>query len=136
SPILDDGGNLYAASYKDGVYALKADTGDLEWSTVRAGSSSLVKSGDVLLVGGDGKVAALHSQSGHELWSLDLAPTKKNAGPTGRPAVLLRGLLAVPTSGALVFIDPLKGRAKVAWNPGKGITASPTVYGGRMYVLS
>jgi outer membrane protein assembly factor BamB len=44
--------------------------------------------------------------------------------------------LVVPTANALVFVDPLKGRAKVAWNPGKGVTATPTVYNGRMYVLS
>jgi outer membrane protein assembly factor BamB len=135
TPVADEAGNVYAASYKDGVYALKADTGELQWNTVRAGSNSLVRSGEVLLVGGDGKVSALHAQSGHELWSLDLtASGKKNTG--GRPPVVVRGLLAGPTSGPLVFIDPLKGRAKVAWNPGKGVTASPTVYNGRMYVLS
>jgi outer membrane protein assembly factor BamB len=136
SPVLDDQGNVYAASYKDGVYALKADSGELTWSAARSGISSMLQSGEVLLTGGDGKVTALHSGSGRELWSLDLAPGKKGGATAGRPALLLRGLLVVPTAGPLLFVDPLKGRAKVAWNPGKGITATPAVYGGRMYVLS
>ncbi len=136
TPVLDDQGNLYAASYKDGVYALKAESGETQWVTARGGINSVLQSGEVLLTGGDGKVAALHSGTGRELWSLNLAPGKKNAAPAGRPPILLRGLLAVPTTGPLVFVDPLKGRAKVAWNPGKGVTATPVVHGTRMYVLS
>ena len=97
---------------------------------------SQIELGEVLLVGGDGKIAAVHTGTGRELWSLDLARGLSKKTTSGRPPVLLRGLLVVPTSGPLVFVDPLKGRAKVAWNPGKGVTASPTVYGGRMYVLS
>ncbi len=136
TPVLDDAGMLYAASYKDGVVALKADTGELTWNTVRSGVVNMLRSGEVLLTGGDGKVSALHTGTGRELWSLDVAKGIGKKTTSGRPPVLLRGLLVVPTSGALVFIDPLKGRAKVAWNPGKGVTASPTVFGGRMYVLS
>ena len=136
TPVLDETGHVYAASYKDGVYALKAENGELKWSAARGGVNSMLQSGEVLLVGGDGKISALHSGSGRELWAINLAPGKKGGAPSGRPPLLLRGLLVVPTSGPLVFIDPLKGRAKVAWNPGKGVTATPTVYGGRMYVLS
>lgn len=136
TPVLDDQGNLFAASYKDGVYALKAENGETQWVTARGGINSVLQSGEVLLTGGDGRVSALHSGTGRELWSLNLAPQKKNAAPAGRPPLLLRGLLAVPTTGPLVFVDPLKGRAKVAWNPGKGVTATPVVHGTRMYVLS
>ncbi|MBL8952339.1 MAG: PQQ-binding-like beta-propeller repeat protein [Myxococcaceae bacterium] len=136
TPVLDDSGTLYAASYKDGVAAMNAETGELQWATARPGVVSMLRSGEVLLTGGDNRVAALHTGTGRELWSLDLAKGLNKKTASGRPPVLLRGLLVVPTSGALVFIDPLKGRAKVAWNPGKGITASPTVYGGRMYIMS
>src|SRR6185436_11239810 len=80
TPVIDDQGNLFAASYKDGVYALKAENGDLEWNTVRPGTNSLVRSGDVLLLGGDGKIAAMHAQTGRELWSLDLTFGKKSGG--------------------------------------------------------
>lgn len=136
TPIVDDAGHLYAASYKDGIYGLSAESGDLTWNSPRTGTSSMVKSGEVLLAGGDGRIVAFHSATGRELWSLDLSGGKKGAGTAGRPPLLLRGLLVVPTAGPLVFVDPLKGRAKVAWNPGKGVTATPTVYGGRLYVLS
>jgi outer membrane protein assembly factor BamB len=48
----------------------------------------------------------------------------------------LRGLVVVPTTGSLVFVDPFNGKPRLAWNPGKGVTATPTVYHRRMYVLS
>src|SRR5438045_1195459 len=49
TPVLDDTGNLYAASYKDGIYALKAEDGEIEWNNARSGTNSIVKSGEVLL---------------------------------------------------------------------------------------
>jgi outer membrane protein assembly factor BamB len=136
SPVADVAGNLFAASYKDGVYALKAESGELEWTNARTGTVSLVQNGEVLLAGGDGKIAAFHTATGRDLWSLELAPGKKGGGTAGRPPLLLHGLLVVPTAKSLIFVDPLKGRARVAWNPGQGVTATPTVHGARMYVLS
>jgi outer membrane protein assembly factor BamB len=143
TPLLDQAGRLFAASYKDGVYGLKADTGDLEWTTARQGVSSLVQSGDEIIVSGEGKLQALFSQTGKEMWSLDLNQGHPKGGlfggapsTAGRPPLLLRGVLVVPTTGALMFVDALKGRARMAWNPGKGVTATPALSHGRLYVLS
>lgn len=136
TPVIDANGNLFAASYKDGVYGLKADTGDLEWTTARLGTSSVLQSGETLIVGGEGKLAALFAQTGKEMWTLDLTLGKKGAVTAGRPPLMLRGMVVVPTSGALMFVDPMKGKAKLAWNPGKGVTATPALFHGRMYVLS
>jgi outer membrane protein assembly factor BamB len=136
TPVVDANGNLFAASYKDGVYGLKADTGDMTWTSARIGTSSVVQVGQELIVGGEGKLSGLFAETGKEMWSLDLSMGKKGAVTAGRPPLLLRGMLVVPTTKALVFVDPLKGRARLIWNPGQGVTATPALSHGRMYVLS
>lgn len=136
TPIVDDTGRMYAASFKDGVYELNAQTGDLKWVSARSGVSSLLSAGDVIFGAGDGKVHAIHAATGRVLWSLDLGGSKKSGGTTGRPPLMLRRLMAVPTASSLVFVDPIKGQAKLSWNPGKGVTATPTRIGRRLYVMS
>jgi outer membrane protein assembly factor BamB len=143
TPVLDDNGNLFAASYKDGVYQLKAETGDLEWTTARQGAASVLRAGDEIIVSGEGKLQALFAGTGKEMWSLELNQGQHKsalfgggASTAGRPPLLLRGILVVPTTGPLVFVDPMKGRAKMSWNPGKGVTATPALSHGRLYVLT
>jgi outer membrane protein assembly factor BamB len=134
--VLDDAGHLFVASYKDGVTALDAKTGDLIWTTVQPGITTLIARGDVLFTAGDGAVGALRTTDGRSLWTLDLSDKGKKFSNAGRPPVLLKGMLVVPTSSALVFVDPAAGRARSAWNPGKGITATPARSGSRLYVMS
>ena len=42
----------------------------------------------------------------------------------------------VPTATGLLFVDPASGHPKLAWNPGRGVTATPAQDGKRLYVLS
>ncbi len=54
---------------------------------------------------------------------------------------MTRGYLVVPTSTALTFVDPTVGKVRAAWNPGRGVTATPTRFvsardGNRLYVLT
>jgi outer membrane protein assembly factor BamB len=130
TPVIDDSGWLFAASYKDGVYALDADTGDVKWHTVTQGVTQLTLSGEALFASGDQQVAALAGANGRWLWTL---PIK---GTAGRTPVLARGLLLVPTQGELLFIDPLTGRQRAAWDPGQGVSAPPLWTGSALYVLS
>ncbi len=130
SPVLDDRGHLYAASYKDGVYALDPKTGEVVWHTARAGVTSLLPRGEVLVTAGDGAVGALAARDGQALWSLGLG------SHAGRLPLVARGLLVVPTNEALAFVDPATGRATSSWDPGKGVSATPTRVEGRLYVLS
>lgn len=130
TPVIDESGWLFAASYKDGVYALDAETGDVKWHTVAQGITQLTLSGEVLFASGDQQVAAMAGANGRWLWTL---PIK---GTAGRTPVLARGLLLVPTQGELLFIDPLTGRQRAAWDPGQGVSAPPLWTGSELYVLS
>lgn len=130
APVVSDGDRVYAASYKDGIYALNAATGEVLWHSPRAGVTSLLPRGDVLFTTGDASVGAVARDSGRVLWSLDLE------GRAGQPPALSKGLLVVPTGDALLFVEPASGRARVAWDPGEGVSATPTRSAQRLYVLS
>jgi outer membrane protein assembly factor BamB len=135
SAVFDTTGRVYVASYKDGVTALDAKTGDLAWVSAQTGITTLISRGDVLLTAGDGAVGALHAVDGRSLWTLNLSDKEKLAN-AGREPVVVKGMLVVPTATSLVFVDPAAGRARLSWNPGRGITATPTRSGSRLYVLS
>jgi outer membrane protein assembly factor BamB len=135
SAVFDEAGRVYVASYKDGVTALDAKTGDLAWISTQPGITALISRGDVLLTAGDGNVGALHAVDGRTLWTLNLSDKQKLAN-AGRAPVMVKGMLVVPTATSLVFVDPAAGRTRTIWNPGKGITATPTRSGSRLYVLS
>jgi len=130
TPVLDAAGRLFAASYKDGIYALERTTGLVQWHTARPGVTDLLLKGRMLIAAGDGEVEALLSESGRSLWAYPLR--NKAAGPP----VAARGLLIVPTGEALVFLDASSGKARSFWNPGKGVTASPLWNRSELYVLS
>jgi outer membrane protein assembly factor BamB len=130
SPVLDEEGRLFAASYKDGIYALDSQSGAVQWHTARSGVTSLLLRGPVLFAAGDQQVGALHEETGRSVWSFNLGSRAAQA------PVLAAGLLVVPTSGPLIFVDPATGRARSYWNPGKGVSATPLWSHSRLYVLS
>lgn len=135
TPVVDGAGHVFGASFKDGVYSLDTKTGDITWTTALPGVTSLTPRGEVLFTAGDGQVGAVHAGTGRSLWKRDLSGQGKRAA-AGRDPLLTRELLFVPTSGALVVVDTSTGEVRYAWNPGKGITATPAQSGRRLYVLS
>ncbi len=142
-PVVDEQGRVFAASYKDGLYALDAKTGDILWTSARPGVTALLLRGNVLFTAGDGALSAVETNEGRVLWTIDLSDkTSKGKGTNaGRAPMFARGYVVVPTSTALAFVDPSVGRVRAAWNPGRGVTATPARmasarWGSRLYVLS
>lgn len=141
--VLDGRGHVFAASYKDGIYALDEKTGDIEWTSVRAGITSLFAHGDMLYAAGDGHLTAIETGKGRVVWSIDLSEqtSKGRLNNAGRSITAAQGYLLVPTSTALAFVEPRSGRVISMWNPGRGVTASAVRftsprYGPRLFVLS
>ncbi|MBN9685406.1 MULTISPECIES: outer membrane protein assembly factor BamB family protein [unclassified Corallococcus] len=130
TPAIDSAGRLYVASYKNGLYALEADTGAVIWNASVGGLTSLLARGEVVFATGDGRVDAYLGETGKLIWSLPLKNRMALA------PVLARGMLLVPNERALLFVDPTTGKSRMAWNPGVGISAPPFVVGSRVYVLS
>jgi hypothetical protein len=63
------------------------------------------------------------------------------AGPVEGGESVDEGLLGRFVDRCLAFVDPSVGRVRAAWNPGRGVTATPTRFvsargGNRLYVLT
>ncbi|QRN92829.1 PQQ-binding-like beta-propeller repeat protein [Archangium violaceum] len=130
APVLDEAGHVYAASYSGGLYALDAESGDVLWTSVAQGITSLLVHGGVVVAVGDNRLDAYLAESGKLLWS---NPLQERAG---LEPVLVKGMLLVPVQRSLLFVDPRTGQARMAWDPGEGVSAPPRVVGTKAYVLS
>lgn len=130
TPVIDDAGRLYVTSYQGGLFALNAETGEVEWNYSVSGMTSLMARGEILFVTGEGRLDAYLSENGRLLWSLNLGER------AGRAPVFARGMLLVPNQHSLLFVDPRTGQSRLAWNPGDGISAAPHVEGSTAYILS
>ncbi|NTX13991.1 PQQ-binding-like beta-propeller repeat protein [Myxococcus sp. CA056] len=130
APALDDHGQLYVASYKNGLFALEAESGELVWTSSVSGMTGLLAKGQMLFTVGDGRVDAYLAEDGRLLWSHPLGER------SGQTPVFSKGMLIVPIQRSLLFLDPKTGQARVSWNPGDGVSATPFVAGSKLFVLS
>jgi outer membrane protein assembly factor BamB len=130
TPGFDSAGHLIVASYKDGLFALDPKTGDTVWQSSASGLAYVLVRGPVIFASGEDRVGAYSAETGRNIW---LAQLPDRAGQ--QPA-FASGMLLVPTGKALLFVDPVTGRFLRRFDPGKGVTATPGVYGPDALVLS
>jgi outer membrane protein assembly factor BamB len=130
TPGFDAQGRVIVTSYKDGLYALDPKTGDTVWQTSAPGLAYVLVRGMVIFAAGQDRVAAYSSETGRSLWNTPL-PQRAGLQPT-----LAQGMLLVPTGQALLFIDPVTGRVLRRFDPGKGVSSTPAIYGSDALVMS
>ncbi len=129
-PQLDGQGHVIFASFASGLFSLDEETGAIIWGQSTAGITALLADGDTVYATGQGLVTARAVDTGLEKWHYKLGDRYGSA-----PAIAGHFLL-VPTTQALYFIDRRTGRVRRAFNPGRGISATPTFRAGELYVLS
>jgi outer membrane protein assembly factor BamB len=130
TPGFDAAGHLIVASYKDGLFALDAKTGDTVWQTTASGLAYVLVKGGVVFAAGEDRIGAWSADTGKNIWVTTL-PDR-----AGQQPAIASGLLLVPTGKGLLFVDPVGGRILRRFDPGKGVTATPGVYGPDALVLS
>ncbi len=130
TPGFDSSGHLIVASYKDGIFALDPKNGDTVWQSSSAGLAYVLVRGAVVFATGEDRVAAYSAETGKSIWVTQL-PDR-----AGQQPAFASGLLLVPTGKALLFVDPVSGRILRRFDPGKGVTATPGVFGPDALVLS
>ena len=130
TPVIDDQGRVFVASYKNGIYALNGETGDVLWNTATAGVTGAIGRGDVVFASGDRGLTAVLADDGKVLWTLSL--DKKSA----QPPAFVRGMIVTPVNNSLMFVDPSTGRTRLEWDPGQGVSSTPVYADGHLYVLS
>ena len=130
TPGFDSTGNLIVASYKDGLFSLDPKTGDTVWQSSASGLAYVLVRGSVIFAAGEDRVGAYSAETGKSIWLMSL-PDR-----AGQQPAFASGLLLVPTGKALLFVDPVSGKVLRRFDPGKGVTATPGVYGPDALVLS
>lgn len=130
SPALDADGNLFVASFKDGLFKVSGNDGHVLWSLPLPGLNNVTLFAGVLYVGGNEQVIAISTLSGAFLWKHAL-----KSRPARTP-VFAEGLMILPTTQELLFLDPASGRERLRFDPGYGISATPALAGKHLFVLS
>ncbi len=124
------------------IYAVNTDSGALRWrfpqdqplSTLIASSPAVVN--DMVYFGGlDGKLYALHADSGRQAWAFD---TRSTIGSS--PTIVDGNIYFGSGDGKLWAIDAKTGEVGSAWKGGvkssDEITGAPAVANGFVYALS
>jgi outer membrane protein assembly factor BamB len=129
TPVVHEG-QVYVAAYSGAIVALDAASGKELWSSKSPGASRIALSGEVVVAVTTTQVLGLSRGDGTVLWTSPLRGT-----PGGAPVVVGRRVF-VPEVSALAALDARNGRRLVTFDPGTGVSGSPAVNDGRMYVLS
>ncbi len=130
SPGFDSAGHLIVASYKDGIFSLDPKTGDTIWQSAASGLAWVLVRGAVIFAAGEDRISAYSAETGRSIWVTSLPDH------AGYQPALASGILLVPTGRALLFVNPVNGGILRRFDPGRGVTATPNVYGPDALVLS
>lgn len=130
TPGFDASGHLIVASYKDGLFALDPKSGDTVWQSSASGLAYVLVRGQVIFAAGEDRIGAYSADTGKNVWLTQL-PDR-----AGQQPAFASGLLLVPTGRGLLFMEPVTGKILRRFDPGKGVTATPAVYGPDALVLS
>jgi outer membrane protein assembly factor BamB len=126
-----DGSRLYAAAYSGAVIALDARTGRQAWLAATPDVHRVALAPGLVVAVTTRSILALSPADGSTLWTVPLA-----GAPAGEPVMIGRWLAVPANRGGLRWIETATGRTLRVLDPGTGVSASPAVQGGRVYVLS
>ena len=129
--IALDGGRLYAAAYSGAVLAVDARTGEVVWKAKAPGASRVVTAAGLVIAVTPTSVLAVSLADGAAVWTTPLV-----GSPQGAPVAAGKWLLVPSGEQGLRWIELASGRTLRVFDPGTGISGSPAVLGGRVYVLS
>ena len=125
-------GTLYAAAFSGAILALDPETGTTRWSFDAPGASRvIVAPGGMVVAVTTSAVIALSTVNGTAIWS---TPLKGN--PSGLPVVAGTWIAVPAGDGGLRWLEAASGRVLRVFDPGSGVSGTPGVAPGRVYVLS
>jgi outer membrane protein assembly factor BamB len=131
TPIID-GDSLYVTASAGGVYALDKTTGLVRWRHDIDGAASVAVDGDRIYVAAAEEGIHALDRNGNILW-------RQGTRGGGEPAQLLVSgdYLIYALSDAGMFVTSKRtGELYQYFDPGDGISATPTLVDDRLYVLS
>lgn len=129
--LVLDGQRLYAAAYSGAVLALDARTGETLWSFETPAPTQLALAAGVVVAVTSSSVVGLSTHDGGAIWTAPIG-----GSPSGMPAIAGKWLLVPAGRGGLRWLEASTGRLLRVFDPGTGVSGSPAVSEGRVYVLS
>jgi len=125
------GGTLYAAAYSGAVVALEAATGKPLWQVLTPDAARVAVAPGAVIAVTSTSVLSLSPTDGKVLWTVPLSGT-----PSGEPRVQGRWLIVPAAEGGLRFLELAAGRTVRVLDPGSGVSSTPALGPGQVYVLS
>ncbi|MBS2024412.1 MAG: PQQ-binding-like beta-propeller repeat protein [Deltaproteobacteria bacterium] len=123
---------IYAASAKEGVFALDAQTGDVVWNAALPGANHVLVEGSHVYATGKAAIVSLQRRNGKLAWTTKLGGDRFATQP-----VSVNGLLLVSEDrGALLALDASTGRPRSAFNPGSGFSMPVLAVPGVAFAIS
>lgn len=126
-----DGSRLYAAAYSGAVIALDARTGRQAWLVDAPDVHRVAIAPGLVIAVTTRAILGLSPTDGATLWKAPL-----DGAPAGEPVMAGRWLAVPANRGGLRWIEISTGRTLRVLDPGTGVSATPAVNAGRVYVLS
>ena len=128
---LVHGRMVYVGCYSNGIYALGRKHGDIKWfHRVKGARTPAIGDGRLYISTADKELQALDTATGHLLWRLKIV-----YGALGVP--LYEGKrLWVPTSDALMWVNPRDGMVEVRIGPDDGQTAPVAARGSWLHFVT
>jgi outer membrane protein assembly factor BamB len=120
-PVFDEG-TVYAGS-RQGLYALNAKAGNIQWSKPYAAVGGLAAGSSNLYFGtGDGGFACVDKKDGVLLWT-----TALEGGISTAPVLAGGEVIMGSSRGAIMALDASNGKVIKSSRPGSGLSARPWV---------
>lgn len=126
------GKTVYAASSAGGVYALDTETGGVRWQLPAEGVGALATDGERLYAAAAETGIYALDLGGNILWRQGT----RGGGEPAQPVVDGDYLIYALSEAGLFVADKRTGEVHQFFDPGYGISSTPTVARGRAYVVS
>lgn len=136
SPIVS-GGIIYAGSSSGDLYALDASKGTLKWKYNVGGidASPAINDG-VVFFGSNKNVYAIDASTGMLKWNYSTECVTSESSPIVSNGVVYIGSIYPRQSCDFYAFDATNGELKWKYKLGEGMSSSPAISGGIIYVFS
>lgn len=118
-----DGESFYVSSYDDSLYKLSVADGQIEWRVEKGGHAPVTVLTDRLVYPtSEGELLAVDKKTGNIIWTY-----KVHEGIATAVQPLDEFIIVGETKGRLLVLSPSDGKIVTSFDPGWGISASPSV---------
>lgn len=119
-PLIEDS-VIYLLGFEDAAYCLRLASGETVWKSDVGGYGSMVLDENRLVYAStDGRILAVHKETGRLEWQAQLEPASVSTGVTKVKNFIVTG----QSAGPLLFLSSKTGEVQQRFSPGRGVMSS------------